>query len=55
MLFLIFKAKEAVEVIEARGVIMSVEVIEATEVFTTTQIFFQQTLLTFQLQWAPTV
>ena len=32
-IFLIFEAKEAVEVIEATDVIMSVEVIEATEVF----------------------
>ena len=38
MLFLIFEAKEAVEVIEASDVIMSVEVIEATEAFRTTQI-----------------
>jgi hypothetical protein len=34
-LFLIFEAKEAVEVIEASDVIMSVEVIEATRVFRT--------------------
>ena len=38
MLFLIFKAKEAVEVIEASDIIMSVEFIEATEVFITAQI-----------------
>ena len=34
--FLSLEAKEAVEVIEARDVIMSVEVIEATEVFRST-------------------
>ena len=34
--FLTFFAKEAVEVIEASDVIMSVEVIEATEGFKTT-------------------
>ena len=34
MLFLFLEAKEAVEVIEAGDVIMSVEVIEATEVYT---------------------
>jgi hypothetical protein len=33
VLFLFLDAKEAVEVIEASDVIMSVEVIEATEVF----------------------
>ena len=36
--FFIFKAKKAVEVIEASDIIMSVKVIEATEVFRTTQI-----------------
>ena len=34
--FWLFEAKEAVEVIEASDVIMSVEVIGATEVFKTT-------------------
>ena len=36
-LFLCLEAKEAVEVIEASDVTISVEVIEATEVFRTTQ------------------
>jgi hypothetical protein len=36
-IFLLFEAKEAVEVIEASDVIMSVEIIEATEVFRTTR------------------
>ena len=35
-IFLCLEAKEAVEVIEASHVTMSVEVIEATEVFRTT-------------------
>ena len=34
--FLLLEAKEAVEVIEASDVILTVEVIEATEVFRTT-------------------
>ena len=34
--FLIFEAKEAVEVIEASDVIMSFEVMEATEAFNAT-------------------
>ena len=34
--FLIFEAKETVEVIEASAVIMSVEVMKATKVFKTT-------------------
>ena len=37
LFFLFLEAKEAVEVIEASDVIMSVEVIEATGVFRTTQ------------------
>ena len=37
LFFLILEAKEAVDVIEASGAIMSVEVIEVTEVFRSTE------------------